>query len=31
MVTRYLSMYPAGSDGTIRVAMVRIEIEAEKP
>lgn len=31
MVTRYLSMYPAGSDGTVRVAMVRLEIEAEKP
>ncbi len=31
MVTRYLSMYSAGPDGTIRVAMVRLEIEAKKP
>jgi len=28
---RYISLYPAGPDGTIRVAMVRLEIEAQKP
>jgi len=31
IVCRYISRYPAGSDGTIRVAMVRLEIEAKKP
>ncbi|MFA5330893.1 MAG: methyltransferase domain-containing protein [Methanoregula sp.] len=31
LVDRYLSVYPPGCDGTIRVAMVRLEIEAKKP
>jgi len=31
IVGRYLSLSPAEPDGTIRVAMVRLEIEAKKP
>jgi len=31
MAERYLSLFPAEPDGTIRVAMVRLEIEAKKP
>lgn len=31
LVGRYLSLCPARSDGTIRVAMVRLEVVAQKP